>query len=31
MASRTLVLLVLANVLEVHPGEVMDRFTMAMM
>lgn len=29
MASRTLVLLVLANVLEVHPDEVRDRFTMA--
>ena len=31
MASRTLVLLVLANVLEVHPDEMTDRFTMAMM
>jgi predicted HTH transcriptional regulator len=31
MASRTLVLLVLANVLEVHPDEVVDRFTMAML
>jgi predicted HTH transcriptional regulator len=30
LASRTLVLLVLANVLEVHPDEVMDRFTVAM-
>ncbi len=29
MASRTLVLLVLANVLEVHPDEVRDHFTMA--
>ena len=27
IASRTLVLLVLANVLEVHPNEVMDYFT----
>ncbi len=31
MASRTLILLVLANVLEVHPGEVRDQFTMAML
>lgn len=31
LASRTLVLLVLANVLEVHPDEMMDRFTVAMM
>ncbi|WP_184171741.1 AlbA family DNA-binding domain-containing protein [Rhabdobacter roseus] len=30
LASRTLVMLVLANVLEVHPDEVLDRFTMAM-
>ncbi|WP_373513888.1 helix-turn-helix domain-containing protein [Persicitalea sp.] len=30
MASRTLILLVLANVLEVHPGEIRDQFTMAM-
>ncbi|TDB58102.1 AlbA family DNA-binding domain-containing protein [Arundinibacter roseus] len=30
LASRTLVKLVLANVLEVHPDEVLDRFTMAM-
>ncbi|GAB3912327.1 ATP-binding protein [Larkinella knui] len=27
MASRTLVLLVLANVLEIHPNETVDRFT----
>jgi predicted HTH transcriptional regulator len=27
MASRTLVLLVLANVLEVHPDEMVDRYT----
>ncbi|GAB3323150.1 ATP-binding protein [Larkinella ripae] len=27
MASRTLVLLVLANVLQVHPSEISDRFT----
>ncbi len=31
LASRTLILLVLANVLEVHPGEIRDQFTMAMM
>ena len=31
MASRTLILLVLANVLEVHPGEIRDQFTMAML
>jgi predicted HTH transcriptional regulator len=30
MASNTLVMLVLANVLEVHPHEVLDRFTVAM-
>jgi len=28
MASKTLVLLVLANVLRVHPNEMVDRFTM---
>jgi predicted HTH transcriptional regulator len=28
LASKTLVLLVLANVLEVHPDEMVDRFTM---
>ena len=31
MASRTLVLLVLANVLEVHPDEMVDHFTMAVL
>lgn len=31
MASRTLVMLVLANVLEVHPDEMVDRFTVAVM
>jgi len=30
MASNTLVMLVLANVLEVHPHEVLDHFTVAM-
>lgn len=30
MASNTLVMLVLANVLEVHPNEMLDRFTVAM-
>lgn len=30
MASNTLVMLVLANVLEVHPHEVLDYFTVAM-
>lgn len=30
MASNTLVMLVLANVLEVHPNEVLDHFTLAM-
>lgn len=29
LASKTLVLLVLANVLEVHPDEMVDHFTMA--
>lgn len=28
LASKTLILLVLANVLEVHPDEIMDSFTM---
>jgi hypothetical protein len=31
LASKTLVLLVLANVLEVHPDEMVDRFTMLRM
>lgn len=31
LASKTLVLLVLANVLEVHPEEMVDRFTMLRM
>lgn len=31
LASRTLVMLVLANVLEVHPDEMVDRFTVAVM
>ena len=30
IASNTLVMLVLANVLEVHPNEVLDQFTVAM-
>ena len=30
IASNTLVMLVLANVLEVHPHEVLDHFTVAM-
>lgn len=30
IASNTLVMLVLANVLEVHPHEVLDQFTVAM-
>lgn len=31
IASRTLVLLVLANVIDVHPSEIMDRYTAKMM
>ena len=31
IASRTLVLLVLANVIDVHPSEIMDRYTARMM
>ena len=31
IASRTLVLLVLANVIDVHPSDVMDRYTVKMM
>jgi hypothetical protein len=31
LASKTLVLLVLANVLEVHPDEMVDRFTVLRM